>query len=594
MSNNIFLLENISQLEGSKINRKDCILIDLDNFLSDTNGPLAVRLREDMDKSLVEKGYIDLIASLGRNFGPLRWWPSVLSEKNSFNSKLFGRLYKLICLSQTIEKNRGHDVIIICSDLALIKQIRFNYKNRFSVYYSISRRIHRCLLDFYYLLAGILDQSSKALYEYKNLLFVRKALKDKIGYLKGSDNWVVLRTWMDRRSYRSGKYVDPYFKSLPSFISASNKNVLMFAGIISDYRKSVALFKEDDKNTIIPTNFYLKIYDIFLCLFSTYFKRPFLKRGVTFFDSNISFLISAELSEDILSTRFFDSLIQYYSCKRLAESVSIERFIYTFENYNWEKLSILGLKKSGRAMKIIGFQHAFISRNNFKYFPGKDEKEILPLPDKIVTLGKNTMEIMRSLGGYPDNIFSVGCALRQEYLFSLNELPRNVNDGIFVAFTITTEDTVKVLNFLLSSGLGQRKEKVYLRFHPITSKETVFKSMGRKMPDNFIVSENISMEEEMKRCSVVLYTWTTVCLEALKMGRPVIYLDVNYPYEVDPLFECAHLRGVCRKPGDLIGKIDRMRSLDDRTYNEELVKAGRYLKDYFMPVEKKRLSVFME
>lgn len=596
--NNLYLIDNARQLlQNYKIDFSRCVVIDLDNFSKHPSGKKydfpVVPLEESCDKELFEKKYIDFIAKLGQQQNSIYWWANALSEKNSLNSKLFGRLYKLACFNEMRKKTGDEDIAVICSDQELKEQLRINYQNNFIIHYSLFLRAYNCLKNVFSKSKGILKQLARAVNEYGKLLFVRRILRGRKTAIGEQSSCVVFRTWADHRNYKSGTYEDPYFKNLPDFFLSTGRKILFFAEVLSDFKSSVIRFKQDCDRMIIPTDFFLKGIDILKCLVYTYFKRPAVNGDIFFDESNVARLVSDELLQDIYTTHYFDSFIQYFCCLRLAESVSVERLIYTFENYAWEKMSIMGLRRGNPDIKTIGFQHAFISKNSFKYFPGKSEKKILPLPDRIVTMGKRTREIMRKFGDYPDAIFAAGCALRQEYLFQLKPLSRNINGDIFVPFTITIEDTVKLLRFLFLAGLGKYQKKVYLRFHPVTPIKDVFDSMGFDIPGNFVVSDNPPMHTEMERCCVVLYTWTTVCLEALKMGRPVIYLDANYPLEVDPLFECGHLKGICRRPNELIEKIERMLNINDDIYKAELEKAQEYLDDYFMPVNDRNIRSFI-
>jgi hypothetical protein len=541
-----------------------------------------------LDKAAFEKKYLDLVASLGLKSRSVRWWASALPGKNTFSSKLFTRMFKLACFEELLKREEERDVAVICSDAVLSGQIRSNHGG-FTI---IGGPSGSCSLKARgEVLTGWLKQVKRATRDYREAAFARRTLKEKMAAISGKKDFVVFRTWADHRSYKEGEYRDPYFKALPGFFSEEGRNVLFATGILSDYPEMVERFRKDDK-FIVPLNLYLRGVDIFSCLFSSLFRRPSIKGTVMFEGNDITRLIREELRTDVVTGAFYDTLIEYYQSRRLARSISIERFIYTFENYAWEKVSVMGLQEADPSIKVIGFQHAFVSRNSFKYFPGKGEKNRLPLPDSIVTMGSRTLDIMRRMGEYPDGIFKAGCALRQDYLFGLSALPRRKDGGIFVPLTITVEDTVKVIRFLVESGLGECAEKVFLRFHPATPVQTVLDAVGSPLPGNFIVSENPPIRDEMKRCSVVLYTWTTVCLEALKMGRPAIYLDVNYPLEVDPLFECEHLKDVCREPGELLGKIEKMRNLDENVFSAELEKARAYVDEYFAPVTRENLRAF--
>lgn len=589
MKRRLLISDGTEQLAmKADIKIEECAVIDLKYINS---GPEP---GEDIDKERLEREYIALIASLGQKSNSIYWWASCLSEKNSLTSKLFSRLYSLFVIDREISNIPDKDIVIVSDDPVLIGQIAYNYRKDFTVHYLSKNIIVDRLLGIISEIKGLLGQLRKAVSEHRKLLIARRLLRERAAVIEKDGPFVVIRTWLTRNNYKSGSFRDSYFHALLKFLSSQHKKLLVFAGIISDYKNIIEHFKKDEALIIIPTNFYLKGIDILRCLLCVYFRRPVIRGRLAFLNMGIERLVGAELSYDIITTRFFDVLLQYYSCMRLAESASIERFIYTFENYAWEKMSILGLRKKNPGIKITGFQHAFISKNSFRYFPGNDEKDTLPLPDRIVTIGKRAINILREKGNYPEDIFSVGCALRQEYLFSLRPLPRDQREDILAVFTMTIEETMKMLNFIFEGGLANRPGKVYLRFHPATVLDDVFKNLKFPLPPNFIVSDNPDMEIEIGRCGVVLYTQTTVCLEALKLGRPVIYLDVNYPIEADPLFECNYLREVCRTPSDLIAKIDRMRHMNQEMFKEQFDKAQIYLEEYFSPVNEKGLAAFIE
>ena len=585
----IFLFKDYNRMAGSQlINKNNCLCVDLSepSFINRKESDISsVSPRNNIDKALIEKKYLDLIASLGKKQNSMYWWASSLSEKNPLISKLFTRIYFLLSLKAVLNDNQHENIAIYCPDDVLAKQIKNNLGiSPFSSW--INSWFCSCIAK----IKGVLKQIFKAFSEYLKILEVRKTFKDK---KIDNKQYTVVRTWMDHRNYKSGTFDDSYFKKLIPYLHQNDKDTLIFAGILKNQKNILQRIKKDNDNFILPVNFFLKGADILSCIFATYFRRPRIKGRVSLEGEDITHLIGDELSKDICTTSFFSSLTQFYCCKRLAQAIPIERFIYTFENYAWEKMSILGLKEVDPNIKTVGFQHAFISKNSFKYFPGNGEENIMPLPLKIVNLGRRTKEIMQSFGNFPKGIFSPGCALRQEYLFNLDTLPQNSSKDIFVPLTITVEDTVKVFRFIFSAGLGDYPGKVYFRFHPATDKEKVFDGLGFKLPSNFIISDNPPISEEFKRCRVVLYTWTTVCLEALKMGRPVIYLDVNYPLEVDPLFECNHLKSSCREPKELKDEINRLNNMDEEAFKTELDKVKDYINEYFIPVTDYGMNIFL-
>lgn len=599
MKNRILLIPTVISNEGLD---KDIyfeqgynLLIDLDKYTfyeKTCDGSVVCGGRENMpDRDYVMRGYLDLIASLHERYSKKDWWASSLSEKNSFHSKLFTRMYQLEYVGNILGKISAKDVVIVGSDETLLSQIRTNYKDTFVIHGEIkySGAIQRLIREF----KGAVKLVVNVFKELRDLNCSKSLLKSKIGIIPKDKKYTVIRTWVDQRNYLTENYNDSYFGKLIDFVSCQGKEVIIFAGILKDFSGNLKKFKDETGFRIIPYNSFLKKRDVFKSFFRTCFNRPKMHCNIKYNGSEITELAKWELWQDIESQSFFYAILQYYCCRRLSENIQIENFIYTYENYAWEKMSILGLRAIDNNITITGFQHAFIAKNSFQYFPGRGEEHIMPMPDKIVTLGNRTKEIMMNKGSYEERIFSTGCALRQDYLFGLKGMKMDGTKDIFVPMSILLEDAVKVIKFLFSAGMEKYEGKIYLRFHPRLSVEKVSERLGFDLPKNFIISENPPISEEIRRAGVILYTWTTVCLEALKMGRPVIYLDVNYPLDVDPLFECDNLKDKCSDPELLIDKIERLAGLDEKTYKNEYDKALEYLDEYFIPVTENNMAVFI-
>ncbi|MCA9408091.1 MAG: hypothetical protein H6755_07240 [Candidatus Omnitrophica bacterium] len=581
----LFLFRSIGDKEKSaSIHPSECI-INLDHIES-------IRCGES-EKISLEKEFINFVGALGQRNQSIYWWASALSEKNSLVSHFFIRIYKILFFEQEINRREKENIIVICSDQVILQQIYDNYKNIFVVHYPLSQRIRFFVDGFVRQIKGVLKQIFFCIKEYRQVVFARWKLRKKNKtFLFNNQPMVVIRTWVDQRNYQSGKFKDSYFKNLVEYFNEKKNNVLIFAGILDDYKRNLMCFSKDQEFNIIPVNFFLKGWEIIYCLFIVLFFRPNLYKPVLFRDIDITILTQSELNRDIEHVDFLYACLQFFCCYRLVKNIQCERFIYTFENYSWEKMSIQGLRTASDKIKTVGFQHAFISRNSFKYFPGKGEGKVIPLPDTIATLGQITPEIMQRYGHYPKSIFSPACALRQDYIFKLRQLVRNNDGNIFVPLTITVEDTLKVLNFLIEAGLNKYDKNIYLRFHPVTPLNKVLRQFTHQWPANFIISDTPSMEEELRRCSVVLYTWTTVCLEAIKMGRPVIYIDVNYPLEVDPLFEIRSFKNVCNNPHELISRIEDFLNLEEEAYKRQLDEAQDYVNQYLSSVTKESYNAF--
>lgn len=221
------------------------------------------------------------------------------------------------------------------------------------------------------------------------------------------------------------------------------------------------------------------------------------------------------------------------------------------------------------------------------------EKDILPLPDRIVTMGKVTKDIMGKYGCYNSNILSIGCALRQEYVCELKPFKRRKFNKVVVPLTMVSSESVLIMEFLYDSGLPKTEIQVVVRCHPSAHFESFQKNIDFKIPDNFTINNEKSLKEELSDTDMVLYTWSTVAVEALKLGLPIIYLDILYPMYVDPLFDCGYLKRNVRRSKDLLLAIESYYNMDDETFYKEQRIAQDYLRGYFYPVNEQNLGSFL-
>lgn len=562
-----------------------CLVVELSLDLLEQTGIFGAA-KERMDKD-----YLDFIAGLAHADGSKFWWANALSEKNELLSKFYTRLVMLFALDRWLKDHPSDDCIVVCDDgmwesvhslLIMDRQV--------SSYGRTVKRLTKTARHVCRYLVKIVLACWREIYR---MVLSRRYMKvsQRLDALQEAR---VIKSWVDHRSYRTGTYQDAYFPDLLNYLQKYQVPSLVLADIIQDFRRRLADIVLDRNNLIVPIEYFLSLMDIGRALIAQWAHRPRLRRRAVFGSLDVTGLVRDEMDECFFSTRFFDNVLYYFKIKGLARRVDMHSFIYTFENYAWEKMCLLALKDSGYNIKTVGFQHAFIAKNSFRYFLGENEFRIVPSPGRILTMGDVTRRILGSYGRWPQNILKTGCALRQSQTMSASHNAYARSRDILVAFTMTREDSIRILEFIYAAGLEKYPHNIFLRFHPQTPVQEVLKALSFRLPSNFVISQAASLSEDLKRAGVVLYTFTTVGLEALVSGIPAVYLDVNKPLDLDPLFECQYLKERAGRPEELKSKIDRLFGLQETDYTRSLIEARRYLKDYFYPVNDEALALFAE
>lgn len=555
--------------------------------------PNLIDISSFIDKDEFDRKYLNLVADLGHFYQSKSWWGQSISEKNEFLSFFYQRLFYTYNLEQFMHKGVFGELLVLCADYELLFYWKKVYPGRVNIQVPNLNLLvlrKRCQ-DYLRLFCKLVIFSLREIYR---LWICRFYLANRFQEIKARKYHLVIKTVMDHRNYSTGTYCDSYFGPLINYLNTPNIETLLVTEILQCYRDSVDKLAKEKNYNILPLEIFTSIKDVAKALWESLVCGVNMKKEVFFEGINITALLYYELNQYFANAQFYVNLLSYHKLSAVLRHIQFEKYLYTFENYGWEKLGIMCLRKHKPQVRITAFQHAFISKNSFRYFPGAGEGQIMPLPDKIITMGKITKEILKKFGDYSTVQLVEGCALRQEKTIDLPRIPRTGKKDIFVPLTITVEDTVKVLNFLYEAGLGNSSFSVFLRFHPITPRKKVFAQIDFSLPKNFIISDGVSLEEEFKRSGVVLYTWTTVCLEAVLVGLPVIYLDINYPLNVDPLFDLPYLRRTVSKAEGLLEEISALLTLGQERYEQEYRQSRNYIEQYFYPVNTRNLKVFVE
>lgn len=534
-----------------------------------------------------EKEYISNISNLSLKFHSIDWWANPVSEKNEHVSSLYKNLSTFYTLIETLKKyDGGNKTIFIVCNKEIFEQLKdycnknkieiVSLENNTLIWIKEIKQLFNCSLRLFLFILRVIIQ--KTFIIYKLGARVRRELKS-------GKKFYVIRTWIDDRFLeKNGSYRDAYFGKLPEYVIGQGHNLLILGGILKSYLKIVSRIKGVEQIPIIPEEFFLSFSDILPLFFHCHFKKIKTNKEILFNGLNVTKLYDNEITKGYYDAEYRKNILRYYISRNFAKTVNFNIYIQTFENYAWEKVMILGLREGTPNAKLLGFQHAFISRNSFKYFPGREEVNIMPFPDRIITMGEVTKGIMERYGKFKKDIFKTGCALRQEYLSSLVPFKRKRFNKVVVPLTMVKDESLSVMNFLYDSGIAHSGIKVVVRCHPAAPFESFSKELDFIMPDNFLVSNEKTVKDELSDTDMVLYTWTTVAVEALKMGVPIIYIDVLKPMFVDPLFECSSLKRSVSKPNKLLSTIESIYKMDDEEFYSEQKAAQEYLEDYFKPV----------
>ncbi len=581
VSSSFILLDDVSQEQDAHIAGLRLPVISLQELT-------------DEERLTCEKEYINSIAGLSMVYNSVEWWANPLSEKNEHVSKHYQNLVLFYRLDRTMSRlcTGNITLTIICGE-DLAKQLASYCIKSNMEFETLDNRVTGCMRTGY----GKMYAFMARIYFISNTIMrkmlIPRSMKKRLKQELPANQYYVIRSWVDNRfnEQGDGSFL-PFFGNLAEYVTKQGYTLLLLAGIIGNYRNLVAKCTYFKRYLVLPEEYFVHFSDILRLLPSLYLKRLHLNSKVLFNGLDVSILFEEELNKGFLNAEYLKNLLRFFMAKRFAASVTFNHYIQTFENYAWEKMMLLGIRNTGTHGVLLGFQHAFTSRNSFKYFPGALERDILPLPDRIVSRGKITKDIMEKYGTYAPGKITIGCALRQEYLHDVPPFSRRRYNTILVPLTMVHSESALILKFLFDSGLSGSDIKVIIRCHPSAPFKSFRKHIHFGLPDNFIIRNDKSVHAELSTTDMVLYTWTTVATEAVKMGIPVIYLDILSPLHVDPLFECASFKRSTGNADELMRRIQDFYTMNDENYYREQASAQEYLLKDFYPVTQEHLAPF--
>ena len=305
-------------------------------------------------------------------------------------------------------------------------------------------------------------------------------------------------------------------------------------------------------------------------------------------------LIRSYVQEARRSGDYFLNILMFFCGRSLGRSLNVERYLYPYENRPWEKSFMLGLRSSSPRTQVVGYQHASVAPIHANFFLGEGEASVTPLPDQILTTGEIVQEWLENVGNYPDGLFKTACALRQNARASGTlKMRRKKTSRVLVALATNFSEHVNTVVFVEEAFRSSDEYEVRIRPHPAFCLDSVIKAapLGNR---TFFNASPGSLTEDMEWADVVLYATSTVGLEAVSLGIPVVQIDLGEFLDTDPMFGWDEFKWSVNEPSQLIETVREIENLTDKDYLERQRKGQEYADAYLKPITPDSLRLFSE
>ena len=398
-------------------------------------------------------------------------------------------------------------------------------------------------------------------------------------------------------------YKDPFFGKLRQFLSRRlGDGVDILTVTIGSQKRTECYRRMRDvkEGRVVPLEVYLHWLDAVKGFVEVTLGRMTRKFRVPEKVSFLGYDISILLRETLASGGWKIPLSHYLhfaAAVRIAKRHNVLGCALTYEGNPWERMFIKGLQAGGRPdVFIAGYQHAVIPQSSAGMFVSQRELGSIPLPSMVLTTGPAPAAIMLRYGALASGLVKAACALRYGYLYDIQPIPRHIPDGPFCLLVVLegVRDVLPLVKYVLDHAPNCHNTKFHIRAHPVLPFERLLSYLGdAKIQENVEVSHGYSILEDLGRCDAVLYWGTTVALEALMLGKPVIHFDRGDSLSYDPLFELEDFKWTVAGNTDLNTILTAIRRLADHEYSMLQQRARDYVMDYFRPVNDDSMSKFL-
>lgn len=394
-----------------------------------------------------------------------------------------------------------------------------------------------------------------------------------------------------------GSFDDPFFGPLAGFLKGNLDAVVL--SLVED-------FEADDwrncvRDEVLPVDFWLSAGDVWRGFFEVALGRVFrpfrVPDGLVFLGADVTALVR----ECLASGGWRIQLLQYlhrFVGRRIAGSCRLVGLAQTFEGNPWERMLLAGIREASAEVPSFGYQHSVVPQAAAGVFVTQSEARLCPLPDSILTTGRIPAEIVRRYGRLPATRVRPCCALRYDYLSRQEGALAARKPGEPFCVLVALEGVWEVLplvEYVLNEAPRCPGVVFRIRAHPILQLSRYLAALSRGLDPSGNVEESAGgpVSGDVGVCDAVLYWGTTMALEALMLGKPLIHFDRGDLPSFDPLFEFTAFKWTVSAQQAFLPVLDAIRGLAAEETAGRASSGREYIRAYFHPVSDEAMRLFL-
>lgn len=238
--------------------------------------------------------------------------------------------------------------------------------------------------------------------------------------------------------------------------------------------------------------------------------------------------VIARNSRRLLVGHNYYAEIMYEAMLKLLSRSRPKTVVIVFEGNVMERAVIqAAYRLQPGTVRLVGYSHAAIYPLCLKFMVSSKESGQRPEPDAFLACGEGNASALASIGGRGRATILVGCSFKESWEGEVPQPPGQPT--CLVALDGNGRGScVAMLEWLIEKRLAFKGFRVFVRPHPNISEEYIRGQLMAKIPDNFQFS-HLGLTDDIASATVVIYRSSSVGLQALLRGVPVIRLAVAMP-----------------------------------------------------------------
>ena len=371
--------------------------------LGETLTAIALRLKQP---------FLDWLARLGADQRePARWWASALASKSPLQCDLFF----LACYGEAIAgwAERGSPAgVIVIEDAWLWSVAREWFRASpvltFSGGGAWARRRESARLR----LRSIRAAGSFVAWAVRACADARRAMPPRQG--SWPSGGALIFTWIEPRAFTAdGTFRDPYTGRLGEVLAEDGRSVSRLTPLLVPRALWPAVRRASDR--FVAAAAFIRAGDITGAIGR--FRIDHASRHRSFAGRDHGDLLRRQRLIEDAGLTYRQHRLWHWAVRRIAASAagSHTTVMYPFENQPHEKLLCLAWREAAPDATLAGYVMAGIPTLLLSFFLGAGEENMQPLPDRIVTNGPASRDLLAQ-HGYPVDRLVDGGAFRFEHL----------------------------------------------------------------------------------------------------------------------------------------------------------------------------------